>query len=287
MINEINGYDHSGTTRVGTPGVFGMNFQTISTAEKLPSSNGKAGGYLADGVTPGPVLADALDWLDARVGDLEAALRARHLDRSTAVILSAKHGQSPMEAGALTRIGDGAMIDALNAAWHSAHPGAADPLVAFSIDDDAMLLWLSDRSREAARFAKRFLLGYDGTGNDIAGNPKAFTASGLAVVRAGRGAARYFGVAHGDPRVPDLIGLVQHGIVYTGGKTKIAEHGGADPQDRNLPLVVSGAPVDERRVARAPVETTQIAPTILRPLGLRPRALQAVQIEHTPVLPLD
>jgi arylsulfatase A-like enzyme len=35
----------------------------------------------------------------------------------------------------------------------------------------------------------------------------------------------------------------------------------------------------------APVETTQIAPTILRLLGLNPRALQAVRIEHTPVLP--
>jgi hypothetical protein len=33
------------------------------------------------------------------------------------------------------------------------------------------------------------------------------------------------------------------------------------------------------------VETTQIAPAILRLLGLSPRALQAVRIEHTPVLP--
>ena len=32
-------------------------------------------------------------------------------------------------------------------------------------------------------------------------------------------------------------------------------------------------------------ETTQIVPTILRLLGLNPRALQAVRIEHTPVLP--
>jgi hypothetical protein len=33
------------------------------------------------------------------------------------------------------------------------------------------------------------------------------------------------------------------------------------------------------------VGTTQIAPTILRLLGLDPQALQAVQIEHTKVLP--
>ena len=34
-----------------------------------------------------------------------------------------------------------------------------------------------------------------------------------------------------------------------------------------------------------PVETTQIAPTILALLGLDPDALQAVRIEHTQALP--
>ena len=33
-----------------------MNFQTVSTAEKLPTSDGLAGGYNADGY-PGPLLA--------------------------------------------------------------------------------------------------------------------------------------------------------------------------------------------------------------------------------------
>jgi hypothetical protein len=45
VINEINGFDHSGT-QWGTPAIFGMNFQTISTAQKLPSSDGKTGGYM-------------------------------------------------------------------------------------------------------------------------------------------------------------------------------------------------------------------------------------------------
>jgi hypothetical protein len=35
----------------------------------------------------------------------------------------------------------------------------------------------------------------------------------------------------------------------------------------------------------SPVETTQVAPTILSALGLDPSALQAVQIEGTQVLP--
>jgi hypothetical protein len=286
VVNEIDGLDHSGRTTVGTPAIFGTNFQTVSTAEKLPSSDGLQGGYLADGVTPGPLLSRALDFVDAQVGRMMAELRARHLDRSTAIILSAKHGQSPDTPSALTRIPDGPIVDALDAAWHSAHPSGVDPLVAFSVDDDGILMWLNDRSDAATTFAKQFLLNHSGTGNDINGDPKSYTASGLSQVFAGADAAQYFGVPAGDARVPDVFGIAQYGVVYTGKQGKIAEHGGANPQDRDVPLVVSGASVRHHEVIGGAVETTQIAPTILQLLGLDPNALQAVQIEHTRVLPL-
>jgi arylsulfatase A-like enzyme len=262
-----------------------MNFQSVSTAQKLPTSDGQPGGYEADGVTPGPVLRGALAYVDARVGAIEAALAKRHLLRDTAIVLSAKHGQSPQEPQALTRIPDGPIIDGLDAAWKAATNTTQD-LVAFSIDDDAMVIWLNDRSQAAADFAKRYLLTHDGVGNDINGDPRPYTASGLAHVFAGDDAAAFFGTTPGDERRPDLYGVVQHGVVYTGKQAKIAEHGGADPQDRHVPLVVAGAEVDKGRVDRF-VETTQIAPTILRLLGLHPDALQAVQAEHTPALPVD
>ncbi|WP_027927468.1 alkaline phosphatase family protein [Amycolatopsis benzoatilytica] len=280
VLNEIDGFDHSGRTKTGTPGVFGMNFQSVSTAQKLPASDGKTGGYQANG-TPGPLLQSALDYIDHQVGAVTAELKKQHLDRSTTVILSAKHGQSPIDPAALTRIDDGKLLDGLNAAWKTAHPGAAD-LVVQSTDDDGMLLWFSDHSAAAAAFAKDYLLGQSGTGNGITGAAKPFTKSGLTAVHAGADAAKYFGVKPGDARVPDLIGIAQHGVVYTGGKKKIAEHGGAAADDRSVPIVVSGG--DGRRIP-APVETTQIAPTILRLLHLDPRALQAVRAEDTPVLP--
>jgi hypothetical protein len=285
VINEINGFDHSGAHWVGTPAIFGMNFQTVSTAQKLPTSGGLTGGYLADGVTPGPLLAGALDYINSKVGDMGEALKDRHLDRNTVIILSAKHGQSPQTPSALTRIPDGPIMDALNAAWAAAHPAAASPLVAFSIDDDGMMIWLNDRSAAATSFAKNFLLNHSGVGNDISGKPKAYTASGLKTVFAGAAAAAYFHTAVGDSRVPDVFGISQYGSVYTGGKGKIAEHGGANPQDRNVPLVVSGAGAEHSVNSRL-VETTQIAPTILRLLGLNPNALKAVQIEHTRALAL-
>ena len=84
----------------------------------------------------------------------------------------------------------------------------------------------------------------------------------------------------------DVVGIAQHGVVYTGGTGKIAEHGGADPQDRNVPLVVSGASVEHHTKSSETVETTQITPAILRLLCLNPNHLQAVQIEHTDTLDL-
>jgi len=284
--NEIAGLDHSGSVRSGVPALFGMNFQTVSTAEKLPSSDGLVGGYLAGGATPGPLLTRALGFVDAQVGGMLQAIKDTGIEDSTVVILSAKHGQSPMTPSALTRIPDGPILDALNGAWHTAHPSAANPLVAFAVDDDGMLVWLNDRSDTATSFARDFLLNYSGTGNDVNGNPKPFTQAGNSAVLAGADAAAYFHVAPGDPRVPDLLGIAQYGVVYTGGHRKIAEHGGANPQDRDVPLVVSGDPLQHHGVVDGWVETTQIAPTILRLLGFDPTLLQAVQIEHTQALDL-
>ncbi|MFC1435453.1 alkaline phosphatase family protein [Streptacidiphilus sp. N1-3] len=284
VLNEIDGYDHSRTHKVGTPAVFGLNLQSVSTAEKLPSSDGLAGGYTAKDV-PGPLLQSNLDYVNAQIGALTAEIRKQHLQGSTTIILSAKHGQSPTDPTALTRVDDGPLLDGLNAAWKKLHP-SAPTLVVHAVDDDAMLLWLSDRSKAATDFAKDYLLAQSGTGTDINKNPKAFTHSGLTKAYAGADAARYFGVKPGDARVPDVYGVAQYGVVYTGGTKKVAEHGGAHADDLDVPLVVSGAGVPDQVVDNAPVHTTQIAPTILDLLGLNPNKLQAVREEGTKALPV-
>ena len=284
ILNEIDGYDHSRTHRVGVPAVFGMNFQTVSTAQKLPTSDGLTGGYLPGGKVPGPLLVRALNYISTEVGAMVAEIRAQGLAGSTAIILSAKHGQSPTDPADLARVPDGPIIDGLNAAWTAAHPGAGD-LVVFAADDDVMQLWLSDRSQAAADFAKNYLLTHPAAGNNVNGDPVTVGSSGLKTVDAGVASAAFFGVPGSDPRHPDVFGIVQHGVVYTGGQGKIAEHGGADRQDRNVPILVVAPGLGRGREIGAPVETTQIAPTILKLLGLNPADLQAVRIEHTRMLP--
>ena len=289
VINWINGHRHDGTGNPGTPAIFGMNFQTVSTGQKLPTSktegdlSGSAqGGYLADGATPGVVLTNALDFIDQSLGKMVAALGARGLLNSTAIIISAKHGQSPMNVAALNRIDDGKIISALNAAWNKSHQGGnpkATPLVALGTDDDGMLLWLSDRSTDATEYAREFLTNYSDSSASVDG--KKVTSAGLWQIYTGVAAAQLIGVDQSDPRVPDVIGISQYGVVYTSHTSKIAEHGGDHPEDRNVPILVAWPGATAGLNVTDAVETTQIAPTILELLGLSPDELQAVHIEGT------
>ncbi len=284
VLNWIDGYNHSRAQQVGVPAIFGMNFQTVSTAEKLPTSDGLTGGYEPGTNIPGPLLRRALDYIDTQLGAMVGELRSQGILHETAILVSAKHGQSPQNPNDLTRIDDGPIISGINTAWKAAHPGAAN-LVAAATNDDAVMMWINPKTQEAADFVRTYLLTHTATGNTADGGARTLSQSGLRTVFAGDSAAAYFGVPVSDPRHPDIWGIVQHGVVYTGGKGKIAEHGGADPQDRNVPILLYAPHAVTPGVFGTHLETTSIAPTIIRLLGLNPDALQAVQIQGTPVLP--
>jgi hypothetical protein len=64
----------------------------------------------------------------------------------------------------------------------------------------------------------------------------------------------------------------------------IADHGGFAHDDTNVMLLVSHPSFNPQTVF-AETATTQVAPTIVKALGLNPSALTAVRAEGTPVLP--
>ena len=300
ILNEINGFDHSGETKVGTPAIFGMNFQAVSVAQKIPStpatligpdSHGnyttsapQPGGYqwVNNELVPGPVVSSALDYVDAQLGRMVALIHKDGLDKSTTIIVTAKHGQSPTDPTKLVTVKDGPIIAAVNAAWHQNHSSNSSLIVA-GTDDDLWQSYLSDNSQAACDFVKNYLWSHTATGLDVNKNPVTVKHSGLARIWDGSAAASFFGVSESDGRYPDVFGEVQEGIVYSG-PTKLAEHGGMNSGDRHVLMVVSG-PGIKAQVVPTSVETTQVAPTILSLLGLDPSALSAVQIEGTSVLP--
>src|ERR1700691_5093122 len=98
------GSDHSGTQKVGVPGILGMNFQTVSVAEKVdpPSTltenpNGtytegptELAGYYPGGATPRPLLASAFDYVNAQLQQMVDTIQKDGLASSTAIIITAK-----------------------------------------------------------------------------------------------------------------------------------------------------------------------------------------------------
>ena len=255
--DEIAGRDHTGAHQVGVPAVFGLNFQAVSVTQKLPS-----GGYQADG-TPSPALAGALDHTDASIGALVHDLAARGLDRDTEVIVTAKHGQSPIDRASLRFVDKKLIVTAVNA--------VAPNLVAQQTADDVSLLWLTDQSKTAAAVAA-----LRAHADEL----------GIDRVISGDELADRFGDPTRDARTPDIIIQPKHGVIYTKPGKKIAEHGGLDDQDRHVALLVA-QPGRPAVTIPAPVSTAQVAPTILDYLGLDADRLQAVRAEHTRSLPTE
>ena len=82
---------------------------------------------------------------------------------------------------------------------------------------------------------------------------------------------------------PDVIVQPVHGVVYTTA-TKLADHGGFGDEELHIPLVVSQPGLDTG-TNDEPVDLRQVAPTILKSLGLQSHLLEAVRAENVKRLP--
>jgi hypothetical protein len=254
ILNEINGSDHTGKHPMGTPAIFGMNFQAVSVGQKL-----KGNGYVDTTGTPSTGLANAIAFVDRSIGQMVEALQHRGLLKNTLVIVSAKHGQSPIDVTKRTALDDGAIF-----------PVVIGANFAFDIADDGVLIWLKDNSDSKTAAAVSALNTFP---ND----------TGIGQWLSGPLLTLNYQDPARDSRTPDIIGIGRTGVIYTKG-SKIAEHGGFNVDDTHVALVVAHPDFDQQRV-NASVATTQIAPNILKALGLDPAALDGVRIEATPVLP--
>ena len=260
-LNQIRGFDHTGTKHVGVPALFGMNFQAVSVGQKLPGN-----GYLDSRATPSTGLASSIRFIDQSIGQFVKALEDNGLARSTLVIVSAKHGQAPIEPTRFTRIPDNSVLTpALNAFSGSD---------AFHIADDAVVAWLKPAQQADTSAVIDSLIQQQQAGTNL----------GIGKFYSGAELALRFANPQTDPRVPDFILSPNSGVVYANKPSKIAEHGGFSEDDTHVALLVSGPGLAAETVSTA-VQTTQIAPTILESLGLEAQELEAVRLEETRVLP--
>jgi Type I phosphodiesterase / nucleotide pyrophosphatase len=283
ILHEIAGLTHNGKTPAKTPNLFGMNFQTVSVGQKLiEKSVGMTGGYLDGEGRPTVPLLGEMKFTDAAIGIMVSALKARGLSDSTLIIISAKHGQSPIDSarylGISTVPGDpittspATILEKLLPFSESpANPTGIGPT-----EDDVSLVWLSDSALTAK--AVGMLEGQSPATKNIAGIGEIFSGPAIGQL------FNLPGLPPKDPRTPDILVTPNIGVTYSGSKAKLAEHGGFSHDDTNVMMLLSN-PHFSAEIVTGPVETAQIAPTILSALGLDPSKLQSVQMEGTQVLP--
>jgi predicted AlkP superfamily pyrophosphatase or phosphodiesterase len=289
LINQIDGKDSANKEYASVPTVFGANYQTLSVAQK--ALNSKGGGYADANFTPNTQVAAAIIFVDAEIGKVVAELKAKNLYSSTAIIVTAKHGQSPSDHSLLIKHGD-TLTDLLQNnnyldsagnwgqnATTSGNLNDGSGLVGTGMvqTDDVGLIWLKDQSQVATVLATLNANLSCTSPGICADGPKAYILSGAQMID-----------KFGDPalgRTPDIIVQPNPGVMFTASKKKDAEHGGNAPDDSHVALLVSLPSISSAQTVTTAVVTTQVAPTILKLLGLDPTLLNSVKTEGIVVLP--
>jgi hypothetical protein len=251
-------------THPGVPALFGMNFQAVSVAQKDAIVG--PGGYQSPSLEPSDELEAALEHTDASIGMLLDELDAHQLRTSTLVVVTAKHGQSPIDPATLRRRDGDAIIASVDRVAK----------VQGSIADDVALLWLADSTQTAA--ARAALRAAPADGSPLDPNIARLLSANS------RGFEAMFGDPTQDPRTPDLVVQPESGVIYSLSTKKQEEHGGFAEADSHVALLFS-LPAFTPTKIETPVRTAQVAPTILSALGLDPDALEAVRREGTETLP--
>jgi len=275
VLNWIQGKTHLGGAKGTVPAIFGMNFQSVSVGQKL-LEKGVKGGYSDAAGTPTFTMLGEIKFVDGAIGQFVSELKKQHLLDSTTIIITAKHGQSPIDTNRFFPIPGHSGTNGLppSALLGPSFLPDSELNQIGATEDDISLLWLSPNTSTLAA------VGLLEAGATSAGIGQIFYGPSLEAIYGKPGLP----ANGGDPRTPDIIVQPNVGVVYTGSLAKQAEHGGFAQDDTNVVLLVSNPSLRARTVTSF-VETTQVAPTILKILGLDPNELDAVRKEGTPVLP--
>ena len=270
LLSEIAGKTHTGSPAT-VPSIMGMNFQAVYTGESVSEPGVGNGGYQNAAAEPSAELLSEIQFVDASIGELISALKDAHIYDETLIIITAKHGASPIDPTRYVANGTNTPATLLG----TMIPFSESPLNTTGIgatEDDVSVLWLNKGQSVSAAVD---LLQQNAT------------AIGLGQIYYGPTLWLNYNVggwdAGDDPRTPDIIVTPNVGVTYSGSTTMIADHGGFAHDDTNVMLLVAHSCFKAQTVSTE-TATTQVAPTIIKALGLNPSALAAVRAEGTPIL---
>src|SRR5580658_8526724 len=96
LLNQIAGKTHNGTAAL-IPALFGMNFQSVYIGQSVVEPGVATGGYHSAAALPSGELLQEIKFVDASIGEIVGALKHAGIYEDTLLIISAKHGDSPID----------------------------------------------------------------------------------------------------------------------------------------------------------------------------------------------
>jgi arylsulfatase A-like enzyme len=212
--------------------------------------------------TPSTGLAKTLEALDDAIARIVQELKSKRLFDSTWIVVAAPYGQSPMDARQRIVTPISALRDVVNK--------AAPNSMAHVSGGDVAMIWLRN-SQSTEQVAK--------TLSDDS------VKLGIQDIYYGARLALTLNTPATDSRMPDIILQPRAGVNWAlQSEHALMFHGGMLDQDTHVALMISGAHLTGRADPTY-VPTTQLAPLLLRALGMEKFDLRALHLEHSPALP--
>lgn len=257
VLHWIDGKDCTGKLEFKVPALFGMSFVSVAEAQAASGM-----GYVDAAGTPSAGLAKSFAFVDDAIGRMVQRLKTTHLYDSTWIFVTAPYGQSPMDQRRVRHI----PLEELRVVAEGVKAGS----VAHIGGGDVAMIWLTDPARTDAVVKA--------LGDKAA-------ALGIEEIYSGARLTLNLNPPAKDSRMPDILLQPEVGVLWGLSSDKgIAGYGGTLDEDTHVALLVSGSQLTGRSDPTW-VPTTQLAPLLLRALGMEKFDLDALHLEHSPALP--
>jgi len=304
VINKIDGFSADGSRQSAVPTLLGLNFAAVEVAQRIDVPKA---GYLNAAADPKDLLQAALDHVDFSIGRILTELDLKHFIDKTLVVVTAKHGQAPIDgskfrnetfaAPGLSGVNDPyPYVQAVDptvdtpSSFVNPNSGRVTVTGGHMQNSDSSILWLQNQNNANVTNVVQALT-----------NPATDTAIGATVrpqgsifstnVTAGAELVQTFGDAQSSTdllaaaRAPNVFIQPDLGVIYAGGFDQLAAHAGGAQDDINVPLLISNPGIVNHVSLLQPVSTEQVAMTVLRALTLDGTKLNAAAAEGTTTLP--
>jgi hypothetical protein len=257
ILHWIDAEDCIGSRHSPVPELFGMSFTSVSAAQAAADMGYRDGtGTLSVG------LEKSFAFIDGMIGRVINQLKERGLNDSTWIVVTSAYGQAPIDPRKRRIVPE----TQLKVIADTVQPG----LITHLSTGDIGLIWLRDRS-----MTKPLVKAYAEHAAGV----------GIQEIYSGAKIGLTLNPPEHDSRMPDIILEPELGVMWgSPDDTRLASHGGMQDEDTHVALLVSGAQLTGR-ADKTWVPTSQVAPLLLRALGIEKFDLQALHREHTPALP--